>query len=162
MPQWVLPLRGRSAGREPSSRGSVTFTYAGRDEQAFAFAPRVALRRLLRRSRRGCRAVPWLNGGAMDFSVDRDGVETAMIHDLVDFSGMRVLEVGCGDGRLTWRYGSEASEVVALDVNRKKIKAAVEACPMELRAKVTFQAMDINSLGTGEDGFDIAILSYSL
>lgn len=103
-----------------------------------------------------------LIGGVVDFSVDRDGVETAMIHDLVDFSGMRVLEVGCGNGRLTWRYLSEASEVVAIDVNEKKIEAAVEACPVEFREKVTFQAVDINSFDTGDDGFDIAILSYSL
>jgi ubiquinone/menaquinone biosynthesis C-methylase UbiE len=85
-----------------------------------------------------------------------------MIHDLVDFIGMRVLEVGCGDGRLTWRYASEAGEVVAIDVNENKIKAAVEACPVELRTKVTFEAADINSFDTGDDSFDTAILSYSL
>jgi magnesium-protoporphyrin O-methyltransferase len=85
-----------------------------------------------------------------------------MIHDLVDFIGMRVFEVGCGDGRLTWRYASEAGEVVAIDVNENKIKAAVEACPAELRTKVTFEAADINSFDTGDDSFDTAILSYSL
>ena len=98
----------------------------------------------------------------MGVSVDRDGVETDMIHDLVDFDGMRVLEVGCGDGRLTWRYASEAGEVVAIDVNENKIKSAVEACPVELRTKVTFQTADINSFDTGDDSFDTAILSYSL
>ncbi len=98
----------------------------------------------------------------MSYSVDRDGVETAIIHDLVDFDGMSVLEVGCGNGRLTWSYGNEASEVIALDVNEAKIKEAVEACPVELRAKVTFRAADVNSLDTGDDSFDIAVLSYSL
>ena len=98
----------------------------------------------------------------MNVSVDREGVETAMIHDLVDFNGMRVLEVGCGNGRLTWRYANEASEVVALDVNEVRIKEAVEACPAELKTKVTFRATDVNSLDTGDERFDIAILSYSL
>ena len=98
----------------------------------------------------------------MSISVDRDGAETAIIHDLVDFDGTRVLEVGCGNGRLTWSYGNEASEVVAFDVNEAKIQEADEACPVELRAKVTFQAADVNSLDTGDDSFDIAILSYSL
>lgn len=98
----------------------------------------------------------------MDFSVDRDGVETALIHDLVNFDGMRVLEVGCGDGRLTWSYAGEAAEVVALDVNERKIEAAIDACPAGLRSKITFQAADISSYDTGDDRFDTAILSYSL
>lgn len=98
----------------------------------------------------------------MAASFDRDGVETAIIHSLVDFDGMRVLEVGCGDGRLTWRYAAEAAAVVALDVNEKKINEAVNACPVELREKVMFKAADINSFDTGDDSFDAAILSYSL
>ena len=106
--------------------------------------------------------VDWMMGGTVGFSVDRDGIETELIHDLVHFDGMRVLEVGCGDGRLTWRYAAEAAEVVALDVNERKIAAAIEACPEELRRKVTFKTADINSYDTGDDSFDAAILSYSL
>lgn len=98
----------------------------------------------------------------MGFSVDRDGVETTMIHDLVDFDGARVLEVGCGDGRLTWRYANEAAEIIALDVSEKKIAAAIDMCPEELQAKVMFKAADIISYDTGDDRFDTAILSYSL
>lgn len=98
----------------------------------------------------------------MGFSVDQDGVETTMIHDLVDFDGARVLEVGCGDGRLTWGYADEAAEIVALDVNEKKIEAAIDACPEELRAKLMFKTADIISYDTGDDSFDTAILSYSL
>lgn len=98
----------------------------------------------------------------MGFSVDRDGVETTVIHDLVDFDGARVLEVGCGDGRMTWRYAGDAAEVVALDVSDNKIAAAIEACPRTLAEKVMFKAADIISYDTGDDSFDIAILSYSL
>lgn len=98
----------------------------------------------------------------MEVSVDRDGFETAMIHDLVDFEGMRVLEVGCGDGRLTWRYATAASEVVAIDTNEKRIRAAIEACPLELREKVSFHTADIDSFDMGDDSFDVAVLSYSL
>lgn len=98
----------------------------------------------------------------MEVSVDRDGVETAMIRDLVDFEDARVLEVGCGDGRLTWRYAAGAGEVVAIDTDDKKIRAALEACPVELREKVSFYAIDINSFDSGDDSFDVAVLSYSL
>ncbi len=98
----------------------------------------------------------------MPVSFDRNGVETAAIHDLVNFTGKKVLEVGCGDGRLTWGYARTADEVVGLDVNEKKIKAAVAGCPQELRPKVRFKAADISGFHPGDESFDIAILSYSL
>lgn len=98
----------------------------------------------------------------MSFAVDRDGVETRVIHDLVDFDGLSVLEVGCGDGRLTWRYASDAARVVALDVNEAKVKSAVAALPGELSGKVSFRTADIGVFDTGSDEFDVAILSYSL
>jgi len=94
--------------------------------------------------------------------VDREGVETRVVHDLVDFDGARVLEVGCGDGRLTWRYAGEAAEVLAIDVGEQKIMAAIDATPPELGEKVIFRAVDINDLEGSEDDFDVAILSYSL
>ena len=98
----------------------------------------------------------------MSFAVDRDGVETRVIHDLVDFDGLSVLEVGCGDGRLTWRYASDAARVVALDVNEAKVESAVAALPEELAGTVSFRTADIVGFDTGSDEFDVAILSYSL
>ncbi len=38
----------------------------------------------------------------MSSSIDPEDTEITVIHELVDFSGADVLEVGCGDGRLTW------------------------------------------------------------
>lgn len=98
----------------------------------------------------------------MSFEVDRAGIETRAIHDLVDFNGASVLEVGCGDGRLTWRYASEANRVVALDVNEAKVDAAIRALPEELEEKVSFRVADASGFDSGTDEFDVAILSYSL
>ena len=36
----------------------------------------------------------------MRVSIDPEGTEIEAIHDLVDFSGKKVLEVGCGDAEL--------------------------------------------------------------
>lgn len=94
--------------------------------------------------------------------MDPQGVETGVINDLVDFDGLRVLEVGCGDGRMTWRFAEEASSVLAVDVNDEKIEAAKRATPDHLRSMVRFEVCDITQTRLAGDSFDGAVFSYSL
>lgn len=98
----------------------------------------------------------------LSFTVDPQGVETRVINELVDFDGLRVLEVGCGDGRLTWRYADNASSVLALDVNEEKIEAARRATPDHLRPRVRFEVTDITQEELPANSFDAAVLSHSL
>ena len=98
----------------------------------------------------------------MTASIDPEGTEVAVIHELVDFSGADVLEVGCGDGRLTWRYAEEASSVIALDPNEGKIERAMEATPVSLLSKVRFVTADIAEVELSPDTYDVAILAHSL
>jgi 2-polyprenyl-3-methyl-5-hydroxy-6-metoxy-1,4-benzoquinol methylase len=93
---------------------------------------------------------------------DPEGVETRIMHRLVDFLGKDVLEVGCGDGRLTWRYADQAASVLAIDPKESKIALAREHTPKHLRSSVTFQAADIASFNAPEAAFDVAILSWSI
>ena len=71
-------------------------------------------------------------------SVDPDGAELAALAQLVDFSGLRVLELGCGDGRLTRRYAGPAEEVLGIDPDEEAIAAARASTPRELRDRVRF------------------------
>lgn len=98
----------------------------------------------------------------MSSSIDPEGSETAVIHELVDFSGADVLEVGCGDGRLTWRYAEEAATVLAMDTNGEKIERAREATPPSLRSKTSFLVADIDQVELSPDAYDVAILAHSL
>lgn len=100
----------------------------------------------------------------MSFSIDPEGTEIGVIHELVDFSGKSVLEVGCGDGRMTWRYAEQAASVMALDTNEEKVDKAIRNTPEALRPKVRFQVADITDaeLELPEDHFEVAILSHSL
>lgn len=98
----------------------------------------------------------------LSFTIDPQAVETRIINGLVDFDGLRVLEVGCGEGRMTWRFAKKASSVLAVDVNEAKIEAAKRATPEDLRAKVRFEATDITLTQLHGDLFDAAVLSYSL
>lgn len=98
----------------------------------------------------------------LSFTIDPQGVETRVINELVDFDGLRVLEVGCGDGRVTWRYADKASSVLALDINEEKIEAARLATPDHLRSRVRFESIDISQTQLDDDSFDAAVLSHSL
>jgi ubiquinone/menaquinone biosynthesis C-methylase UbiE len=98
----------------------------------------------------------------MGESIDPEGMETRAIHELVDFSDANVLEVGCGDGRLTWRYAEQANSVLALDPNEEKIRRANASTPMSLRSTTTFVAADVIRFELAADAYDVAILSHSL
>lgn len=100
----------------------------------------------------------------MSFSTDPEGTEIAVIHELVDFSGKTLLEIGCGDGRMTWRYAEQTASVLALDTNQEKIERAIRNTPEALRSKVRFMVADITDpeLALPQDAFEVAILSHSL
>lgn len=98
----------------------------------------------------------------MSDSIDPEGTEIEVIHELVDFSGKKVLEVGCGDGRMTRRYADRAALVLALDPNAEKIERAIDSTPEPLRSKVRFRVADIADAELAQQAFEVAILSHSL
>lgn len=93
---------------------------------------------------------------------DPEQEETRVIHDLVAFDGADVLEVGCGDGRLTWRYADRARSVLALDPDEAAIAQARAALPERLGATVRFQVADITGVELPPAAFDVVVLAWSL
>ncbi len=93
---------------------------------------------------------------------DPEDTETKALHDYADFTGKRVLEIGCGDGRLTWRYADWAASVVAIDPDADDIATAIEDCPAELRGKIDFRVQRLEELSIPAEKFDLALLSWSL
>ena len=98
----------------------------------------------------------------MAIHFDPEGNETKILHELVDFSGKNVIEIGCGDGRLTWRYAHMAASVLALDPKADAIAKAIEKTPDSLKPIVTFQADDITTLDLPTQAYDVAIFSWSI
>ena len=47
--------------------------------------------------------------------LDPEGAHLAALRRLADFRGQRVIEVGCGDGRLTLPVARDAAQVLAFD-----------------------------------------------
>jgi ubiquinone/menaquinone biosynthesis C-methylase UbiE len=95
-------------------------------------------------------------------ALDPEEAETRAIHDLIDFTSRDVLEIGCGDGRLTRRFARGTRSVLAVDLDMESIALASTQLPKSLRSAVTFQTADITVMEFPAAVFDVAILSWSL
>ena|SRR5437764_681847 len=93
---------------------------------------------------------------------DEDGIEAAAIAALVPFEGKRVLEVGCGEGRLTALVAARASSVYAFDPSAENIAVARAELTSEQRRRVHFAVHDAEALDVGRERFDIALCGWSL
>ncbi len=98
----------------------------------------------------------------MPLVVDPDGVELATIRDLVDLAGSRVLDVGCGDGRLSFACASEGAEVLGIDPDEDSIALARGETPAELKRRVRFEAAHAHEIELPRGEFDLALFSWSL
>ena len=91
--------------------------------------------------------------------------ENSEVNALATFASLddaHILEIGSGDGRLTWRYAQRARRVTAIDPDRIRLTAALEARPVSLRNKVTFINAQAEKLPFTARTFDGVLLAWSL
>ncbi len=81
---------------------------------------------------------------------------------LASVEGARVLELGCGDGRLTLRYAASTSSVLAIDPDAERIEAARSALPPELSGTVTYAVAGAADVNAPSRSFELALFSSSL
>jgi len=93
---------------------------------------------------------------------DPRGVEVRALFAAAEFSRARVLEVGCGDGRLTFRYGSVPDTVIGIEPSADLLVSARTACPANLRGQVTFVQATAPALPFRDSAFDIVLFAKSL
>jgi 16S rRNA A1518/A1519 N6-dimethyltransferase RsmA/KsgA/DIM1 with predicted DNA glycosylase/AP lyase activity len=99
----------------------------------------------------------------MPILIDPEENETQALFNLpIAWTGTSVLEIGSGDGRLTWRYADRAARVVALEPETEEHEIALAERPSR------FEHVEFLNLGLDEfarqnnEKFDLAILSWSL
>jgi len=101
----------------------------------------------------------------MTILLDPEENETrALMKYAGSLAGKSVLEIGCGDGRMTWRYAEHAAHVTGIDPDADRINRALATFPTHLQQKVELLNIGLDDFGvhTHTDQFDIAILAWSL
>jgi 2-polyprenyl-3-methyl-5-hydroxy-6-metoxy-1,4-benzoquinol methylase len=72
-------------------------------------------------------------------------------------AGLHVLEIGCGDGRLTRRYARDAASVLAIDRDRAAIGRLAGQLP-----NVDARAVGIEDLVAPAQSADVVIFAWAL
>jgi 2-polyprenyl-3-methyl-5-hydroxy-6-metoxy-1,4-benzoquinol methylase len=100
----------------------------------------------------------------MAIKQDPEENEIRALLNMADLTGFKVLEIGCGDGRLTWRYAQDIAHVTAIDPFEPSIRRARENIPSALydRVELFHISFDDFALGSKPAEFDVAILAWSL
>lgn len=94
--------------------------------------------------------------------IDPEGAETRALDAIVDLTDRSVLEIGAGDGRLTWRLAARARSVLALESREPDVVRARNTVSPGVRGRVRFVATDATTYRFPQARFDIAVLLWSL
>jgi S-adenosylmethionine-dependent methyltransferase len=93
---------------------------------------------------------------------DAADIETHAIAGAVDLPGRRVLEVGCGEGRVTAMLARTARSVLAIDSNADTIEKARAAVPVRWRRRVRFAVADAETFEPEPATADVVVFGWVL
>lgn len=89
--------------------------------------------------------------------INQDLIELKKIKEFVELNEKKVLEIGCGDGRITNFLKDDVKEIIAIDSELDQIEKAKKEI-----AGVDFQVGLAENLNFGESVFDIVLFTLSL
>ena len=99
----------------------------------------------------------------MTLVMDPAGAEIEALKGITNWRGKRVLEVGCGNGRLTLRLAKfNPAKIIAFDPNRDLIRAARKNLPETYKEKIQYRVGNAEHVKQKADQFDIVIFSWVL
>lgn len=92
--------------------------------------------------------------------VDPERRETRVLRRNVPFAGARVLDIGCGDGRLSNRIRGWVRSIAGVDMAGEEVRRAHARKRLEGIAR--FAVADASRLPFQDRSFDLALFSWSL
>ena len=98
----------------------------------------------------------------MSLRIDPEQNEVRALKNVADWRRKQVLEIGCGDGRLTQRLARLGAQVQAIDPNAALIRTARQHLPKRLAPRVHFQVGRAGRLEYPKESFDLVVFSWVL
>ena len=97
----------------------------------------------------------------MPLRVDPEENELRALRRATSWRRKKVLEVGCGDGRLTLRLARMGAHVVAIEPDKSLLAKARRQLPTRLADKIRYRVGRAEKLTFTSQCFDIVIFSWS-
>jgi 2-polyprenyl-3-methyl-5-hydroxy-6-metoxy-1,4-benzoquinol methylase len=94
--------------------------------------------------------------------MDPEQNEVNALKQVTAWRGKRVLEIGCGDGRLTRRLARLGARVEAIDSDAALIRTARQALPRSLKPRVRFHVGRAGRLEYPPGSFDLVVFAWAL
>ena len=98
----------------------------------------------------------------MTLRVDPEKNEVRALESVTDWRGKRVLEIGCGDGRLSLRLASLGAILDANDPKPEAIAKARKNLPMRFAGKIRYKVGQAERLAHRDASFDAVVFAWSL
>jgi 2-polyprenyl-6-hydroxyphenyl methylase/3-demethylubiquinone-9 3-methyltransferase len=98
----------------------------------------------------------------MSLRIDPEKNEIRALKQITHWRDKRVLEIGCGSGRLTLRLAGLGANVEALDPGRKLIAAARKQLPARYSKQIRYTVGKAEGLKYSNESFELAVFAWAL
>lgn len=98
----------------------------------------------------------------MGIEVDPEQNEVRALKRVTNWRRERVLEIGCGDGRLTLRLARLGAFVHAIDPDTKLIRIARRNLPSRFAKRIRYHVGKAEHLDRANESFDLAVFAWAL
>jgi 2-polyprenyl-6-hydroxyphenyl methylase/3-demethylubiquinone-9 3-methyltransferase len=98
----------------------------------------------------------------MTLVIDPEQNEVHALKRVANWRGKDVLEVGCGDGRLTLRLARLGANILAIDPDPKLIRTARKDMPERFEGRIRYRVGKAEQLKEQENTYDLVVFSWVL
>ena len=98
----------------------------------------------------------------MPLRVDPEENEVGALKSVTDWRRKRVLEIGCGEGRLTRRLAQLGALVSATDPDAQLIRTARKRLGQRLAKRINYRVGKAERIDHPSESFDIVVFSWVL